>query len=296
MAPIKGPKNPLGADNQKPTVLATVAKAKRVLPKYSHAQRSSLRLALQESLRDSAAGDETTQPSSPIASQSLSSSPTPSASPSSASITPRRRSMRQALKGNLHVNTSIATEIIHPATPSPTPSLSSSSSPSAPSTVANTPRTPVTPFSTSPLSATFASPFATPSKGSRKPVPHEAKVVQDDSDYDSDHADDDVPSDCDSDSDYVDKAEARQYARVDDTDRPDVNGIATPFKGWYRIRSIVTEMRNRSGGLIYLVDWEGTDPRTGVSWPSSWVESKNVSVAAIRAWENLKLRHPEKMA
>ncbi|KAI0887618.1 uncharacterized protein GGS22DRAFT_157617 [Annulohypoxylon maeteangense] len=294
MAPTKISKHPKGADNQKPPALATVAKAKRVLPKFSHSQRSSLRLAIQESLRESTAVATTTHLPSPIPSPSQLSTP---ASPSDASITPRRRSMRQALKESLRVDTSTASEIIHSATPSPTSSLtsystassSSSSIPSTPSTVATTPRTPATPFP-APVFTTAAStpsPSVTPSKASRKSArllhrtQHKANAANDDSDSDSDHKK---------------KSESAQYARVNDKDRPNVNGIATPFKGWYRIRTILTETRNRSGELIYLVDWEGVDPRSGVSWPSSWVESKNVSVAAIRAWENLKSQNLNIMA
>ncbi|KAI1454917.1 hypothetical protein F4805DRAFT_460292 [Annulohypoxylon moriforme] len=303
MAPTRPPDDANGSDNQKPTALATVAKAKRVLPKYSHSQRSSLRLAIQDSLResttaDNADADATTHLSSTTTSQSLSSSVETSISPSNADLAPRRRSMRQTLKASLRIDTSTTTTINYPASPS-TPSLSLSGStvglnsiPSTPTTVATTPRTPATPFSTSSFTTATStpSPIVTPSKATRKSAlqrpkrQHKAKVTGDDSDNDS------SLSDPDSDSEYEDKDKRRQFARVDDPDRPNANGIATPFKGWYRIKTIVTESRNQSGGLIYLVDWEGVDPRTGISWPSSWVESKNVSVAAIREWNDFKSR------
>ncbi|XDG01022.1 hypothetical protein ABKA04_000637 [Annulohypoxylon sp. FPYF3050] len=297
MAPTQNPNVTGGADNKKPTVLSTVAKAKRLLPKYSHSQRSSLRLAIQESLRESAADAQNTTPFNPTTSSSLRSTPsvTSSTSPSDTNIPPRRRSMRSASCGNLHVNTASATQITPQTIRPSTPSLPSSSIPTTPSTTASTPQTPVTPLFT-PSSTASASPpsasslstsqFTTPSKSSKNLALHIANSLHDDSDDSSDQADDD-----DSDSDYVEKTTHKQYARVDDKDRPSPNGLATPFKGWYRIRSIVTEMHNRNGGLIYLVDWEGTDPRTGVSWPSSWVAAKNVSVAAIRAWETQKLRN-----
>ncbi|KAI1088185.1 hypothetical protein F5B19DRAFT_472311 [Rostrohypoxylon terebratum] len=303
MAPTQNP-NPNvaeGASNKKPTVLSTVAKAKRVLPKYSHSQRSSLRLAIQESLRESIAIAENTNlrnpTASPTASPSLLSTPSTSPTlPSKSNFIPQRRSKRPAPRRNLHVNTASAAEVTRQATRPSTPSLSSNSTPTTPSTAASSmPRTPVTPYFTPSSTATSASPpsasslstsrFSTPSKSSKNQSLHAADSRHVDSEDSSDEADDD-----DSDSDYVENVTHTQYARVDDTDRPNVNGIVTPFKGWYRIRSIVTEMRNRSGGLIYLVDWEGTDPRTGISWPSSWVDAKNVSVAAIRAWETQKLR------
>ncbi|KAI1441242.1 hypothetical protein F5Y02DRAFT_311579 [Annulohypoxylon stygium] len=296
MAPTQNPNVTGGADNKKPTVLSTVAKAKRLLPKYSHSQRSSLRLAIQESLREPAADAQNTTPFNPITSSSLRSTPsvTSSTSPWDTNITPQRRSMRSAPCGNLHVNTASTAESTQTTRPS-TPSLSSNSIPTTPSTTASTPRTPVTPLfspsnttaSASPPSASSLSTyqFTTPSKSSKNPALRATNNLHDDSDDSSDQADDD------SDSDYVEKTTHKQYARVDDKDRPSPNGLATPFKGWYRIRSIVTEMHNRNGGLIYLVDWEGTDPRTGVSWPSSWVAAKNVSVAAIRAWETQKLRN-----
>ncbi|KAI1259115.1 hypothetical protein F5Y18DRAFT_318228 [Xylariaceae sp. FL1019] len=41
---------------------------------------------------------------------------------------------------------------------------------------------------------------------------------------------------------------------------------AAARKGWYHIRQIVNEVPG-----LYFVEWEGTDPRTGVHWPGSWV-------------------------
>ncbi|KAI0503114.1 hypothetical protein F5B22DRAFT_575026 [Xylaria bambusicola] len=38
-------------------------------------------------------------------------------------------------------------------------------------------------------------------------------------------------------------------------------------KGWHQICEIINEVP--SG--LYLVEWEGRDPRTGVKWPASWV-------------------------
>ncbi|KAI3320450.1 hypothetical protein HD806DRAFT_506411 [Xylariaceae sp. AK1471] len=55
-------------------------------------------------------------------------------------------------------------------------------------------------------------------------------------------------------------------------------------KGWHRVHEIV----NDAPGGLYLVDWEGQDPRTGVMWPASWVRAKDVSENAIRDWERRK--------
>ena len=40
--------------------------------------------------------------------------------------------------------------------------------------------------------------------------------------------------------------------------------------GWHRIKEIVGEGRDR-GDLVYLVEWEGSDPKSGTMWPCSWV-------------------------
>ncbi|KAI8625644.1 hypothetical protein F5Y19DRAFT_479406 [Xylariaceae sp. FL1651] len=55
-------------------------------------------------------------------------------------------------------------------------------------------------------------------------------------------------------------------------------------KGWHSVREIVNEVP--SG--LYLVEWEGLDPLTGVMWPGSWVRAKDVSASAIRDWEKRK--------
>ncbi|KAI1174137.1 hypothetical protein F4777DRAFT_411495 [Nemania sp. FL0916] len=57
-------------------------------------------------------------------------------------------------------------------------------------------------------------------------------------------------------------------------------------RGWHEVREIINE--TPSG--LYLVEWEGLDPATGVKWPASWVEAKNVSAAAIRDWNMKKDR------
>ncbi|KAL7626105.1 hypothetical protein AAE478_002875 [Parahypoxylon ruwenzoriense] len=96
---------------------------------------------------------------------------------------------------------------------------------------------------------------------------------------------------------------ARQQATGPETQR---NGVATPARqnggnwnlpsrnrasalpnGWYAVSEIVGETR-KAGRALYLVDWEGVDPRTGEQWPNSWVEAKDVSPEAIRAWEDDK--------
>ncbi|KAI0594856.1 hypothetical protein F4775DRAFT_414402 [Biscogniauxia sp. FL1348] len=59
-------------------------------------------------------------------------------------------------------------------------------------------------------------------------------------------------------------------------------------RGWHRVREIVHEVGGNSAAgrkKVYLVEWEGRDPRTGAAWPSSWVNATDVSAAAIREWE-----------
>ncbi|KAI0010251.1 hypothetical protein F4779DRAFT_639528 [Xylariaceae sp. FL0662B] len=41
---------------------------------------------------------------------------------------------------------------------------------------------------------------------------------------------------------------------------------------------------------VYLVEWEGRDPRTGRPWPGSWVNARDVSASAIREWEEKQQR------
>ncbi|KAI0138700.1 hypothetical protein F4776DRAFT_65691 [Hypoxylon sp. NC0597] len=183
MAPNKNSNSTIGATSQKPVVLGPVTTARRVLPKHSRAQRSSLRQALKKSLQDTTATAAVTAP------------------------------------------------LASPVTLTAPPQLTSGTN-SAQSTTSQTPATPLSAASTQPSGTTSAS-----NNGSN-----------------------DVGT----------------------------NGVLTSRKGWYRIRSIVAEARNEKGRLSYLVDWEGVDPRTGVAWPSSWVEAKNVSAAAIREWMELQ--------
>ncbi|CAJ2506632.1 Uu.00g078180.m01.CDS01 [Anthostomella pinea] len=65
------------------------------------------------------------------------------------------------------------------------------------------------------------------------------------------------------------------------------NGVPALRKGWYQVREIVSEAR-RAGKLTYLVEWEGVNPKTGVMWPASWINAKNVSASAVQAWGETK--------
>ncbi|RYP23521.1 hypothetical protein DL765_001035 [Monosporascus sp. GIB2] len=56
---------------------------------------------------------------------------------------------------------------------------------------------------------------------------------------------------------------------------------------WWEIRDIIGERLHR-GVVHYLVEWEGTDPRTGQPYEPGWEPSKNVSDAAISAWREKK--------
>ncbi|KAI1339374.1 hypothetical protein F5Y15DRAFT_424073 [Xylariaceae sp. FL0016] len=66
-----------------------------------------------------------------------------------------------------------------------------------------------------------------------------------------------------------------------------VNGVPTSRKGWYRIHGIVNESR-MGNQFVYLVEWAGRDPKPGIPWPDSWIDSKDVSKAAIKFWEKSK--------
>ncbi|KAI2621036.1 hypothetical protein GGS21DRAFT_386457 [Xylaria nigripes] len=63
---------------------------------------------------------------------------------------------------------------------------------------------------------------------------------------------------------------------------------ASTRNGWYEVRGIIYE----APGGLYLVEWKGRDPRTGVMWPASWVKAKNVSASAVLDWEGRKHRLP----
>ncbi|RYP02144.1 hypothetical protein DL764_005939 [Monosporascus ibericus] len=63
--------------------------------------------------------------------------------------------------------------------------------------------------------------------------------------------------------------------------------LSTPRKGWHGIKEIVSEGSDR-GNLVYLIEWEGCDPKSGIMWPCSWVDAKDVSAGAIREWESRK--------
>ncbi|KAI0904418.1 hypothetical protein F4823DRAFT_628639 [Ustulina deusta] len=65
---------------------------------------------------------------------------------------------------------------------------------------------------------------------------------------------------------------------------PSDSKSASARNGWHQVREIANEAPNG----LYLVEWEGLDPRTGVKWPASWVMAKDVSESAIRHWEERK--------
>lgn len=47
-------------------------------------------------------------------------------------------------------------------------------------------------------------------------------------------------------------------------------GIPAERHGYYCIKDVVAEV-TRNGATQYLVEWDGTDPSTGVEWPADWV-------------------------
>ncbi|RYP16184.1 hypothetical protein DL767_010213 [Monosporascus sp. MG133] len=73
------------------------------------------------------------------------------------------------------------------------------------------------------------------------------------------------------------KAKRKSNQTISDDDSED----------WWEIKDIIDERRHR-GVVQYLVQWEGSDPRTGQPYEPSWEPSKNVTKAAISAWREKK--------
>ncbi|KAI1201174.1 hypothetical protein F5X97DRAFT_290558, partial [Nemania serpens] len=70
-------------------------------------------------------------------------------------------------------------------------------------------------------------------------------------------------------------------SRTHQSGKDNSQSISSARKGWYQVQNIINE--TPSG--LYLVEWQGRDPRTGAKWPASWVEAKNISPSAIHEWE-----------
>ncbi|KAI0127684.1 hypothetical protein BJ170DRAFT_382845 [Xylariales sp. AK1849] len=71
-------------------------------------------------------------------------------------------------------------------------------------------------------------------------------------------------------------------------DKP--NGIPAGRPGWYYIDRIFAEV-GKEDNLMYLVEWEGINPATGMKWPNDWtqIKAKHVNATAIKIWENAKV-------
>ncbi|KAI0845059.1 hypothetical protein F5Y00DRAFT_247181 [Daldinia vernicosa] len=309
MAPTGHPKGTNSTEAHKPAVLAPIAKhALQKNTQNTRPQRSSLRRAVRESLLDlSAVATVTTPPSSPALILPLPSS-APSTSTSRVNATTQRSSLRRALKESLRDAAAIKTVAMITTTPPPTlpptppitpgfMSPKSFTASSSPYSLANTPETPVTLSSISPLNSATAgsSPdsastptFLSPLQSSRKSailqkqkqhlrlLGRKLECLDAKESDNSGHAE-------------IDNGQGRsKHSEV--VDKIDINGIPTSRKGWYRVRSIITEAHDRNGHLIYFVDWEGHDPRTGIGWPGSWVNSENVSEAAVREWKDKRAK------
>ncbi|KAK8075984.1 hypothetical protein PG994_003256 [Apiospora phragmitis] len=44
----------------------------------------------------------------------------------------------------------------------------------------------------------------------------------------------------------------------------------------------------RGGATQYLVEWDGTDPSTGMAWPADWLGVSDLTKPALQAWEAKK--------
>ncbi|KAI1393307.1 uncharacterized protein F4822DRAFT_8134 [Hypoxylon trugodes] len=297
MAPTEKSKATKGTATKKPDILRSVIKQNRASHKYTQPQRSSLRRAIQESLRDSTAAKTNTTP--PPTLQQLSSPSTPI---SPKNISPQRRSLRQVLKESLHDVSSIPTLNTPPSTPSST--LSSVSSKTTPSTISTpttpslqtfvplTPATPSSSTSSTKAPTTTSSPSTTQLRRSGRQSVLRKRGHQDGGKLgrfkEDDSGDEDGNYDDGGGGEDIDGDEREESDDDELAAKADTQGIPTSRKGWYRVRSIITEAQNRDGRLVYLVEWEGLDPRTGIGWPSSWVDSKHVSAAAIREWQSMR--------
>ncbi|OTB06145.1 hypothetical protein M426DRAFT_118940 [Hypoxylon sp. CI-4A] len=87
------------------------------------------------------------------------------------------------------------------------------------------------------------------------------------------------------------------YKEVDDSDSDieadtnsgDINQDGDGEGGWYEIRGIIDEKKER-GKIYYLVDWEGVD-KNGRPHKPAWEPKKNVTIRAIKDWEAQKARN-----
>ncbi|KAI2615232.1 hypothetical protein GGR54DRAFT_642507 [Hypoxylon sp. NC1633] len=244
---------------------------------HPHSQRSSLRLAIQESLRDL----------SPVSSGPISTITTPRPSPPP----PQRCSLRQALKESLRCNSTAPVIMTPPFTsPAPPSGSISDSHPATPRPAAilsTPPPPPITPplsVASPPTTSTSASAynsFRLCIRSRSNTEAHEQRQSPKDS-VEQRHFRRTGSKDGDQNGNHGHSCN-EDTAKV--ADRANENGIAANRKGWYVVRSIVAEARKRDGRLVYLVDWEGHDPRTGIGWPSSWVDAKDVSAAAVHEWQ-----------
>ncbi|KAI1378436.1 hypothetical protein F4677DRAFT_394952 [Hypoxylon crocopeplum] len=313
MAPMRKPKLADGAAAKKPAVLGPATQARHASRKYSPPQRSSLRRAIQESLLElpGVPANSDPLPSTPLPFSSTTKSRTicpqrsslrralqasrqdlPTIITASAAVvarplpsSPQRSSLRQALresKRDLSITTSIGTPFPTLSTTSSL-SLSQSAKPtlSPPSSLASTLTILTTPPSSTPppgSTTTSLSPGTPSTSASTTPwMRNRSKSAQ--QDYRGLKGSQIGPPKGNNGSRNKNNAVvAAGKSKVDN------NSIASR-KGWYRVRCIIAEARNPDGRTVYLVDWEGCDPRTGTGWPGSWVNARDVSTAAIRDWQ-----------
>ncbi|KAK6949897.1 hypothetical protein Daesc_008220 [Daldinia eschscholtzii] len=296
MAPTVHCKGMKDADAKMPAALAPVAK--HALQKSTCPQRSSLRRAVRESLLDLSAVATITTPLSPQPLFPSSPPSAPLALGSRINTATRRSSLRRALKESLRDVAAIGSVATIITSSPPTPSFTSvaSSAPSSPSPLTNpstipptcSPPTPsfVSTTARSSHDTTQSPTFISPLPSSKKPrILHKRR-----------------PKHLSRKLNYSDTKRNKSLKRteldrghersenLEVVDKPNINGIPTSRKGWYRVRSIINEAHDINGHLIYFVDWEGHDPRTGIGWPGSWVNSKNVSEAAIREWQDKQIK------
>ncbi|KAK7909026.1 hypothetical protein PG985_014904 [Apiospora marii] len=71
-------------------------------------------------------------------------------------------------------------------------------------------------------------------------------------------------------------------------DQPELDlsrGIPAGVEGYYCIKGILAEAPLARGAMQYLVEWDGTDPSTGMAWPFEWVGAADLTDSALDAWK-----------
>lgn len=75
--------------------------------------------------------------------------------------------------------------------------------------------------------------------------------------------------------DAITKAKKADQVKTKSKNQPEVDfsrGIPAGPENYFCIKGVLAEVK-RGGATQYLVEWDGTDPSTGMAWPAEWVRS-----------------------